>query len=1132
MNTNIPRICLNMIVKDEEHVITETLDSIRPYICYWVISDTGSTDATKDVITNYFEKHNIPGNLYDDKWSDFGTNRTIALDEASRHAPGNFDYIWVIDADDLVVGTPQFPQNKSPDMFNLSFTENGNTNFKYLRPQLVNVRHKWRYCGVLHEYIDAYVEIPQKSDTTESSSTKSKIKPRKSAKERMKEKLDAKNAVVSPPSKFKMVSIQNKTVELLQGCTIQSRRMGSRSKDADKYKKDKHVFLKALETETDPGLLTRYYFYLARSCVDCGDYADAIKYYRIRIKRGGWIEEKYYSLLEIARCKKRLEKSYDEIVDAYYDTFTIYRGSDGKFSASNKRVEGLYEMCVYMIGDQGKKANAGDVDWKLIYDRTADGLDAKFDPNYLFCTKPPFDYGIREMHAKAAYNLGYYTRAYDLYSELCVDTIIPYHLPNGVNLHDALVHYRNLAAAKIKDDFCKYPAAKIAELTKVAEASETPTNVTFSITSCKRFDLFHKTVNSFINCCTDVHKIDRWLCVDDNSSEADRQKMKKLYPFFEFIWKTPAQKGHPESMNMILEAVDSPYLLHMEDDFHFVTKRNYVQESMDILSKNPKLGQILFNRNYAEDFDDISIPGGLYVFDDDNATPDMSSQRPLYVIHEHYQPGTPQYHEFHKNHPNRGTNVYWPYYSLRPSMINTRIFGDLGCYPQNVVHFELIFARKYKEAGWVSGFFDDISCLHIGKTTKEKNSEKRNAYQLNDENQFSDRKKQNGVNVDNDAIISKFGGASNNRKSMPLVPTEIEEIDDDDFEFYYYKDTIGGDIEFISAASSDIATMKQKCMATSNCVGFNTLGYYKHTICDESQLVTVNYAQLGDNHGNKCGLYVYIPRLAQKLTERINKLNASRSHEVTFVITSCKRLGLFKRTMNSFLTYCDDAETAITRWVCIDDNSSEADRQEMKKLYPFFEFVWKTPAQKGHPRSLNMLLDSINTRYVLHYEDDWICTHNFKIKEFLNTLESGKADQIVFYPKKGAHREIDAIGGFKTWEYLYNKDSPVKPELNKQYDMEHINSRYYDDDDSEKMNINHGWWWPGFSLNPGIADFHKIKKVGKFDEEIRRELFEYEYALRLHKNGFKVAFVNLVDHIGWDNSAYVLNDDAREYDRR
>ena len=48
--------------------------------------------------------------------------------------------------------------------------------------------------------------------------------------------------------------------------------------------------------------------------------------------------------------------------------------------------------------------------------------------------------------------------------------------------------------------------------------------VTFTITSRKRFDLFERTVNSFLNCCTDLDKIDRWLCVDDNSSEEDRQK--------------------------------------------------------------------------------------------------------------------------------------------------------------------------------------------------------------------------------------------------------------------------------------------------------------------------------------------------------------------------------------------------------------------------------------------------------------------------------------------------------------------------------------------------------------------------------------------------------------------------------
>ena len=50
--------------------------------------------------------------------------------------------------------------------------------------------------------------------------------------------------------------------------------------------------------------------------------------------------------------------------------------------------------------------------------------------------------------------------------------------------------------------------------------------ITLSITTCKRFDLFEKTMNSFLHCCKDLHLINRWLCVDDNSSDQDRLKMK------------------------------------------------------------------------------------------------------------------------------------------------------------------------------------------------------------------------------------------------------------------------------------------------------------------------------------------------------------------------------------------------------------------------------------------------------------------------------------------------------------------------------------------------------------------------------------------------------------------------------
>ena len=51
-------ICLNMIVKNEAHIILETLNSVKKYIDYWVISDTGSTDGTQTVIKEFFEKEN------------------------------------------------------------------------------------------------------------------------------------------------------------------------------------------------------------------------------------------------------------------------------------------------------------------------------------------------------------------------------------------------------------------------------------------------------------------------------------------------------------------------------------------------------------------------------------------------------------------------------------------------------------------------------------------------------------------------------------------------------------------------------------------------------------------------------------------------------------------------------------------------------------------------------------------------------------------------------------------------------------------------------------------------------------------------------------------------------------------
>lgn len=95
-------ICLNMIVKNESNVITRCFDSLKDLFDYWVIVDTGSTDGTQDIIKDYLK--DIPGELIERPWVDFAHNRSEAL----VYARGKADYIFTIDADEVLSREPNF----------------------------------------------------------------------------------------------------------------------------------------------------------------------------------------------------------------------------------------------------------------------------------------------------------------------------------------------------------------------------------------------------------------------------------------------------------------------------------------------------------------------------------------------------------------------------------------------------------------------------------------------------------------------------------------------------------------------------------------------------------------------------------------------------------------------------------------------------------------------------------------------------------------------------------------------------------------------------------------------------------------------------------------------------------------
>jgi glycosyltransferase involved in cell wall biosynthesis len=253
------KICLNMIVKNESAVITRCLNSAKPMIDYWVIFDTGSTDGTQEIIKNCMK--DIPGELHESPWVNFAHNRNEALDAARDKG----DYVLILDADDYLEFEKPFQKGKlTKDGYQLRIFRDS---VSYYRMQVISMKCPWRWEGVLHEYLTC--------DTYTTSDT-------------------------------------------LDYILYRTTHEGARSQDPEKYRKDAELLEAAVEREPNNG---RYVFYLAQSFRDAGIPEKSLEWYKKRVTMGGWDQEVYWSMLQVAHLERDLGYPQEEVVDSYYRAF-------------------------------------------------------------------------------------------------------------------------------------------------------------------------------------------------------------------------------------------------------------------------------------------------------------------------------------------------------------------------------------------------------------------------------------------------------------------------------------------------------------------------------------------------------------------------------------------------------------------------------------------------------------------------------------------------------------------------------------------------------------------------------------------------------------------------------------------
>lgn len=343
-------VALTMIVKDEAHVIERCLAPLLPYVDFVLIHDTGSHDGTAGIAKAFLSRHKMPHRITVHQWEDFATNRSKVMTELAKQFP-LITHGFMFDADNVFVPsiTPEEfkAQLGHTDLVDVEVRTGGSS---HTVPLLYTNRQydPFQYRGVLHEF---------------------------------------------------MHRSQDDTSQRGVGFYLNQIQDSARNKNPRKYQDDAAVLERALETETDPAMRSRYTFYLAQSYRDAGEVDKAADAYETRASLGGWDQEVFYSYLQVGKLLLSREKVSEFAELGALDSFLK------AYQACPRRAESLHELATfYRLKGQ----------WNLAYLYASMGVNIPPPGLPLFINRATYDWQLLDELAIAAYYTGRYQESHDL----------------------------------------------------------------------------------------------------------------------------------------------------------------------------------------------------------------------------------------------------------------------------------------------------------------------------------------------------------------------------------------------------------------------------------------------------------------------------------------------------------------------------------------------------------------------------------------------------------------------------------------------------------------------------------------------------------------------------------------------
>lgn len=290
-----PRLCLNMIVKNEEAILERCLRSHIGVIDCFVIHDTGSTDSTVGVIERFSAETGIPGIVSHGIFEDFSQARNEALD-AARSSDLEFDYLLLADADmELQITSDSWRDEIAGDAQQVIQSHISGT-LDYPNTRILRRDHPARYVGLTHEYLDTAT-----------------------------------------------------TISIVTGIRYIDHASGSNR--TEKYERDIRLLKRAVAADPND---SRSWFYLGNSYLEIGRFEEALVAFERRLSFDYFPDERFVTAMRIGRCLDALgrpDAAFQRMLAAF-DSHPV-RAESLHWCAQRAQTNGLHRVA-HMLASTAK----------------------------------------------------------------------------------------------------------------------------------------------------------------------------------------------------------------------------------------------------------------------------------------------------------------------------------------------------------------------------------------------------------------------------------------------------------------------------------------------------------------------------------------------------------------------------------------------------------------------------------------------------------------------------------------------------------------------------------------------------------------------------------------------------------